>query len=1237
MTIYSSAQISQMIYAQQQMASGQMAYAQQLSYPGQAAMYPGMPPPPAMPAMGPMAAMRGGVGGMYGEQLAARMGSIGTGAMGLGIGSLGVGMSLAGVATDPLSGALGGLLAGGGMGGALAGAAGGAAVMLPLMAAGQAAKVYGGAFMGGMNEQAGLNSVLRNNFRFMGGQGAFGRGFNQQQMGQIGSMISGELRNNPFTSSGEMSSLIAGGAESGMLTAVRDVQSFTQQFRKMINTLKDVQRELGGSLTDALQFVRESKQAGIYQTTDRMKFATEIRSAEAVTGMSRDQLMGLSVQGAGIARAFGGVGRQGAMGALRAASTLGSAVSTGAINEELLSEATGGLTGNDAIQAFTARMMQRSGQFSRTAAGRFSLFAMSNEQGTGLDQDMLQRFMQGDVTAGEISRTAHRNVNRMGRARALNREGLLRGDIMEQGGMAAQIGIMRQVLGDRVLDQGDDLAQLVMRRRFGMGREEAQLTMGLIRNQGAIAQNEMVTRSAAGREQALRTDIAQNRSLDAFMAQLEHGVSDQVGLTRTREMGRSFMTRISSLAERAMNDILGVAASGLTMGDRTAVTRLGMGQATAGDLQRLSQTLQAGGRGGGLGTGGLSRLSAAQEGLRALGIEGGSTPAEAFAQRGINIAGMSMTEVTRQAQSVELARQGIVSGADRGVLARMMQDREGTMGRIGTAQLMAAGAGDPNAFYRFMGGSANATDAFMQRNGLAMVGNGISQGSLLDRGGNITGGMVLRDIGRLAINPMGISGMGPLAGGSEIMRALGEGGGGRMAWLASGGAMGRALRGVAGSGMMDAAEWGSGNRGMMRLMTGIGGDQLNAMMGGSARGRAALLANGMNVSQDAMGALANSDEFQGQLGQLLSASGPGGMSGRISQMQQWALQQQDPEQRRAALSVVQQARFGMLTSFARTGRFDVGSDVRGLQGLTPEQRSRAAALRTELSTQGAGLLSAGDQLQGLGGGLAGLLRKEITGAGNLFQGIGAGTSSDISGADAATRQIAHTLATADPQSQEYRDIVGRLGQTEQGRQLLASAAGDRRLMRELGGQGRRGSRGAMDALTSAVSGGSFGSMEFTGAGGRTITGQQARAMLLRGGRGAQDIMGQFQTQLEGMGVGHDEAHQLSQELSMGTRAIGAHGRLGTGAIERVMRETGSSDALRKIQAQGAEQAMAAERGRNPLGAQQVDLLKEIRDRLPERAASKTDSDNTRRIADGVAGLADHLSSLIGGTPRGEAA
>jgi hypothetical protein len=1167
MTIYTSHMISGAIGQQLGMFSGQMGYAQQLGYPMQQAMYPGMMPPPAMmmPQMTMMGAAARGSGGVYGEQLAMRMANAGTTAMGMGAAGLGLMGAMSGIPLDPFSAALGAgrmgfAAAGGGIGGLAVGGLAAGAAALPFYAAGKIGSVYAGAFTGGMTDQASLNSTLRNNFQFHGGQGAFGRGFGQAQMGQIGQMISSEVRSNPFTSTSEMNQLIAGGAEMGQFSGVRDVQQFTQNFRKMLNTLKEVQRELGGTLTDALQFVRGSQQAGIFRQADQVNFAAEVRSAEAVTGMDRNQLIALSAQGAQISRAYGGVGRQGAMGALRGVQQLGAAVQAGVVNQEALSEATGGLTGDAALQAFTTNMMQRTGAFSRRAMGRFSLFALSNNEGNGLDADMLERFRAGDLTTGEVSRTAHRNVNRMGRARALNREGMLRGALMEEGGMSAQIGMMRLMVGDRVLDQGDDLASLVLQRRFRMNRPESEMMVNLMRNQGSIAQEEAFSRGESRREGIVRREITENRSFDGFMRHLQHGLEEGTGVASVREMGRKFMTRISTLAERAMNDILGTVESQVTQQDRRSLNNLMLGRAGSDDIRRLAEASS------GTGAAGLfDQSSLAQRVLGGIGAHSQPTVAQAMEARGVSgFRRMGAARAQDLVQQAMDARRGLVSGADADMLGRLNGNVDVSLRMIQRAQLQAGESGD---FYRYMGGgvSANAADAFMAQNGFVNRGIMPSEADMMMAGrggGRINAGMVARDIGRLATQ-----GIGALFGdGLSTLNAMeDQGTNRRLAFISSGGHLGRAL-----------SRSGS-TRGT--TLAGLGGG-----VDGARR-----IAENLSVDESSVAAVMQSEQFSSALRTMQGMSGDReGLNDQIGLLRRQAAMLEDPGQQRAALSMIEQ----MSENVRRDG--SVGREFS--PALTREQRQRARELEMQLGQQGAQLRSLGRGLSDVGGGSG--VAALFTRAGDLMTSSEGDREDNLQSANDTMAQARSELARMDPMSDEYRQMARAISQREGGTGILAGVAQERQLRRALSGRGRRGRDQAIETAFGMVTGGSIGSMSFN-INGREIDGSRRdihrvlSGALSRGGRGAADVQQQLQAQLEAQGLSEGDAGNLVQSLTMG---VSGRGRGIDNADELIrLTETGEAGAkLRAIRERGLEQA---QRAQNPLDTQRNDLLTQIRDAI----------------------------------------
>jgi hypothetical protein len=565
-----------------------------------------------------------------------------------------------------------------------------------------------------MNEQAALNSTLRQNFGHFGGNGAMGRGFSTREMGSIGGMISQELRGNPMTSAGELNSLIGQGAQSGMFTGVKEVQDFAKNFKKMLHTLKEVQKELGGSLSESMKFIESAKQSGVFQQVDQLRYAAGMRTAEATSGLSRGELMGLSAQGAQVARGVGGLGRQGAMGALRGAAQLGAAVSAGVINEETLSEMTGGLTGASALQGATMQLMQSNAAFTRRARGRYTIFGLSNSTGTGMDTDALDDLASGNMTTGQLASRAHRNVRGMGRARAINQEGHLRGAFLEEAGFSGQMALLRSRIGSRVLDGGDERIQAYMRRRMGMSESEVQVNSALLRNQGTIQAELITTGRGSARANAISQDAEQYQSMDAFKRELGHGLSNVTGVTAARDMGRRFLTSLSSITERAMSDLLGGVERGLSARDGRAVDAFATGSATNSQLARVAQMSRSGGgTGGGIDINyrGGTLMTAAH----AMSGHGGRrTIREVFEARGMDASTMSQVELRDQISQMRMAASGSVTGvAANAQLARLSADPVAAAAMIAEARSASRMAtGHSGAFAQFTGGiGANVIDA----------------------------------------------------------------------------------------------------------------------------------------------------------------------------------------------------------------------------------------------------------------------------------------------------------------------------------------------------------------------------------------------------------------------------------------------------------------------------------------------------------------------------------------------
>ncbi len=1245
--VFPSSYIAQSIHAQNSMFSGMQAYAQQASY-GAGLMQgpappaaPPMPPPPPPSLMGVMRGHGGYAGGpttgAWGESMAGRlatMGQMGMGFAGAGMSGLGIASSLGlvggplgaiGAMADPFGMALragGGAFsaAGGGLGGMAAGGLAAGAVALPLYAGAQYVSALGRNFTGGMQDQMSLNNVLRQNFTHLGGQGAFGRGFNQQQMGQIGGFVSQELRNNVFTSAGEMNQVIAGGAQMGTFTGVRDAQEFGRRFREMISTLRTVQRELGGSLAEAQEFISQSRQAGIFGSTQATRFASTIRATSASTGFDQGQLMQLAANGASIARQFGGNGSQGAFGALRGISTISTAMNNGMLSEGMLSEATGGLTGQDAMQAFVGDMMQRTGRFSRRAMGRFSIFGLSNRDGTGLDEGALMRFQMGDIGVGELSRMAHGRVGEMGRARAMNREGLLRGALMEQGGITGQIGMMRMMVGDRVMDQGDDMVSLVMQRRFGMSRPQAEVMTTMMRNQGSIANEEITDRISSGRETAMRAEVREHRSIDAFSRHISHAVQENTGMLAARDLGRDFVTRMSSMAERVMNDLLGIASENMSRETRQSFSRMSVGQGRAEDfavmraaLSGANDTRMVSG-GAGYNRGVFQTGFSLSERLERFGFDPGgfggglrgTSMRELTGGRRVAFSGhfrageeMSPEEMERASRTMMLATSGVATGRARDVLRDLEGDVGGSRMRILEAMSAARGGGDVSQFYSFLGGGnadptrSAANAAFMARHGMAnpmgLTGTDVS----MSGGGGITWGMIGRDalragalgVATIATGGTALLGIGAaaaadrIAGGgesatgifrSEIYDEMNRGEAERMSaadYFAGGGGAARDLRTAAAAARRRGDDTGARRFELQAQdITGVSRDMVSEVMG-----RADVRSATAGILSDDPTARANAVE-------------------RLAGL---AATETDPERARAFQSILMNARRAARTEDPEARRAFLDTTVPVEERVRYERETMDlgrtySAIAARMESRGGGSADLRQALSGIGSRLTGLREAE-----RAYGEIGQLTEGMIGLNDAEFQEeMSGLMDLGEGASEEERLTARRLAMT------VSSGRSEREALL---GRGRRGMRQSRETALSMLTGSSLGSMEFS-LGGRRVSGRNAASLLTGGGARSEDMRRQLIDQLVSSG---GMSRSAATEISGALGEVYADRRVTGEEADRLrgLRRTYGAD-FERIEREGRERALSAASSRDPVGAETNRLLGEVNSVLRERLAPR---------------------------------
>ncbi len=246
------------------------------------------------------------------------------------------GMSLLGM--DPMSlaarGALGGFgggAAGAGIGLGL-GAVGGGALM--------AAQYAGKQAMQGMQQQQQLNAAMRQNFNF---RSSTGRGFGMGEMGDIGQMMRNmSTQQGPggeFTSMSQLTSLAAKMGQMGGGRGIQDARDFSNKFREMLDTVKEVATAFNTNLEQAQQVMQSMKGSGIFQRQGQV--AQQVRGWAQAGGIATEEVSQAMQFGSQMSRAIGGRGVAGAMGGMRTMGQIGIMSQMGMLSEEKIYDLTG--------------------------------------------------------------------------------------------------------------------------------------------------------------------------------------------------------------------------------------------------------------------------------------------------------------------------------------------------------------------------------------------------------------------------------------------------------------------------------------------------------------------------------------------------------------------------------------------------------------------------------------------------------------------------------------------------------------------------------------------------------------------------------------------------------------------------------------------------------------------------------------------------------------------------------
>lgn len=466
-----------------------------------------------------------------------------------GVPALGLGLGMAGL--DPMSLGMKAFGAAGGMSrfGAALGAGAG---VFGLASAGVAATSWaGGQVWQGAQQQQQFNNMMRSSFNFMTPQG---QGFNNGQLGamnqQMHSMASQIGPMGEMTSVKELNGLAANMGRMGMSTGVRDVQEFSRKFREMVDTAKTMARDLGTTLEGAQQTMQQMKSSGVFRSNDQMKMAGEMRAYSLGGNLAMSELTSMAGIGSQISRMVGGRARAGAFAGVRTLGQVGMAQEAGILSEEDIYNSTG-LPGAEGRQAFAASQLQNSAAWLRNGKGRRFLASVAGANGQ-LDAGTVADWMSGDMSTGSTMGNAHKNLNKVGRADFIRNEGKLRGEALAQFGGNIPAMALMQWAGSRGIDVNtmNDREMLFAQRHTGLGMEELENSVKMIRNMPAINEQNRMTQGM----DAYRKDVSalrKNSGIEGVKRSLEH---TKEGITnKLQAVGSQMYTDVTSMVEDWLN------------------------------------------------------------------------------------------------------------------------------------------------------------------------------------------------------------------------------------------------------------------------------------------------------------------------------------------------------------------------------------------------------------------------------------------------------------------------------------------------------------------------------------------------------------------------------------------------------------------------------------------------------------------------------------------------------------
>ena len=465
---------------------------------------------------------------------------------------------------------------------------GGAAMAAALPMAGMAAISHaGGQMVEGAQYTQQVQRSLSNNFRFLNNQSATGFGFSREQSKDIADTMRQMGSKDIMSSPGEMLKLMEQGVQGGMFRAVQDAKAFKEKFKEMTKSLKEIAKTFNTTMEGAMPFLTEARRMGFWTPSDVMRLATPTQAAAINTGQSVAQVQAMQQQGAAMARQVGAQGTAGAAGITNTMSMVGGAVRSGVISERQLSELTGGLQGDQAVNAYAGQIQASSTRFAASRQARWLLAATANKDMTGLDAGKVGLLASGRIGVDRIRGMAEKNIQGRGAEFVMGEEEM-RGDLLKMG-VEGQAGFLKGIVGKHLYgESGMDklISRKLIQRYTGGDAKQADAMKQMMLNLDQVKRDNM-RRSEANADELSRE---QDRMMDDSYEGLKRKISkwwDTKVNEPFKQVGSDLNKRLGDAWEDLSNRVWGRAPRGLRNMGITGAGVSAMQASAGGDVRAM--------------------------------------------------------------------------------------------------------------------------------------------------------------------------------------------------------------------------------------------------------------------------------------------------------------------------------------------------------------------------------------------------------------------------------------------------------------------------------------------------------------------------------------------------------------------------------------------------------------------------------------------------------------------------